>query len=76
MSGDSDFIELVRHLKAEGVRVEISAVPKTTSKLLIEEADHFHALDKEFWFTLGPKRSKRKATQKKKKPNSAKSGNK
>lgn len=64
MSGDSDFIELVRHLKAEGVRVEIAAVPRTTSKLLIEEADHFHPLTKEFWFTLTPKRSKRKSTSK------------
>ncbi len=35
MSGDSDYIELVRHLKSEGVRVEIAAVEKTTSSLLI-----------------------------------------
>lgn len=60
MSGDSDFIELVRHLKAEGVRVEIAAVASTTSKLLIEEADYFHPLTKEYWFTLTPKRTKRK----------------
>lgn len=66
MSGDSDYIELVRHLKAEGVRVEIAAVPSTTSKLLTDEADYFHALSKEDWFTLGPKRSKRKTTKKKK----------
>ena len=65
MSGDSDYIELVRHLKGEGVRVEIAAVPRTTSKLLIEEADYFHPLTKEFWFTLTPKRSKRKSTSKK-----------
>ena len=65
MSGDSDYIELVRHLKGEGVRVEIAAVPRTTSKLLIEEADYFHPLTKEYWFTLTPKRSKRKSTSKK-----------
>ena len=65
MSGDSDYIELVRHLKGEGVRVEIAAVPRTSSKLLIEEADYFHPLTKEFWFTLTPKRSKRKSTSKK-----------
>jgi len=65
MSGDSDFIELVRHLKADGVRVEIAAVPRTTSKLLIEEADYFHGLNKEFWFTLAPKHKKRKASHKK-----------
>jgi uncharacterized LabA/DUF88 family protein len=52
MSGDSDFIELVRHLKSEGVRVEIAAVRSTTSHMLIEEADYFHAITKEFWFTL------------------------
>ena len=33
MSGDSDFIELVRHLKSEGVRVEIAAIPSTTSQI-------------------------------------------
>lgn len=65
LSGDSDYIELVRHLKAEGVRVEIAAVPSTTSKLLIEEADYYHPLTKEFWFTLTPKRSKRKPSSKK-----------
>ena len=65
MSGDSDYIELVRHLKGEGVRVEIAAVPRTASKLLIEEADYFHPLTKEFWFTLAPKRTKRKSTSKK-----------
>ena len=66
MSGDSDYIELVRHLKGEGVRVEIAAVQSTTSKLLIDEADYFHALTKEYWFTLGPKRNKRKSPKKKK----------
>ena len=38
MSGDSDFIELVSHLKNEGVRVEIAALKRTTHRLLIEEA--------------------------------------
>ncbi len=65
MSGDSDFIELVRHLKFEGVRVEIAAVPRTASKLLIEEADYYQPLTKEFWFTLTPKRTKRKIPPKK-----------
>jgi uncharacterized LabA/DUF88 family protein len=56
MSGDSDFIELVSHLKGEGVRVEIAAVKRTTHRLLIEEADHFHEIIPEDWFTLGPKK--------------------
>jgi hypothetical protein len=50
MSGDSDFVELVHHLKAEGVRVEIAAVKSTTAKVLIEDADHFHGIDNEDWF--------------------------
>jgi len=66
MSGDSDYIELVRHLKSEGVRVEIAAVLKTTSQLLKDEADHFHEITKEDWFTLIPKKSLAKKTHKKK----------
>ncbi|MCD4760539.1 NYN domain-containing protein, partial [bacterium] len=50
MSGDSDYVELVLHLKGEGVRVEIAAVKKTTSKILIDEADYFHEITKEDWF--------------------------
>jgi len=56
MSGDSDYIELVRHLKNEGVRVEIAAVPATTSQVLKDEADHFHEIKKVDWFTLTPKK--------------------
>ena len=50
MSGDSDFVELARHLKAEGVRVEIAAVKNTTAKILIEEASFFHEITKDDWF--------------------------
>lgn len=59
MSGDSDYVELVLHLKAEGVRVEIAAVAKTTSRFLIEAADYFHEITKDDWFTLPPKKSTR-----------------
>ena len=62
MSGDSDFIELVRHLKAEGVRVEIAAVRRTTAKILLEEASYFHEITKDDWFEykLPSKSGKRK----------------
>lgn len=50
MSGDSDFVDLVTHLKGEGVRVEIAAVKKTAARLLIDEADHFHEITKEDCF--------------------------
>ncbi|MCG8605064.1 NYN domain-containing protein, partial [bacterium] len=50
MSGDSDYVELVIHLKGEGVRVEIAAVRKTAAKILIDEADYFHEITKEDLF--------------------------
>ena len=67
MSGDSDYVELVSHLKAEGVRVEIAAVQSTTSHLLIEEADYFHAITREDWFTLPQKKTAKKKFSKKQK---------
>ena len=60
MSGDSDYVELVRHLKSEGVRVEIAAVPATTSRLLIDETDYFHEITSDDWFTLETKKTPRK----------------
>jgi uncharacterized LabA/DUF88 family protein len=56
MSGDSDYVELVSHLKSEGVRVEIAAVQATTSRLLIDEADYFHEITRDDWFTLETKK--------------------
>ena len=50
MSGDSDFVELVRHLKTEGVRVEIASVKNTTAKILQEEASFFHEITGSDWF--------------------------
>ncbi len=52
MSGDSDYVELVRHLKSRGVRVEIAAVESTTAAILKEEADYFRAVTKEDAFIL------------------------
>ncbi|MDX1697255.1 MAG: NYN domain-containing protein [Thiohalobacterales bacterium] len=76
MSGDSDYVELVRHLKAEGVRVEIAAVPATTSKLLTDEADYFHEVTSADWFTLEVKKSVRKGprTRKKEQPAETQAG--
>lgn len=64
MSGDSDYIELVNHLKSEGVRVEIASVESTTSHLLIEEADYFHPITDKDWFVLNKKPESKKATNK------------
>ena len=60
MSGDSDYIELLRHLKGMGVRVEIAATLNSTSALLREEADYYHPIEREDWFTLPPKKKARK----------------
>ncbi|MCY4443942.1 MAG: NYN domain-containing protein [Proteobacteria bacterium] len=58
MSGDADYIELVIHLKSEGVRVEIAAVRETTASLMIEHANFFHPLEKEDFFTYQSKNVK------------------
>jgi uncharacterized LabA/DUF88 family protein len=65
MSGDSDYVELVRHLKSEGVRVEIAAVKETTARILINEVDHFHPITKDDWFVFKVP-AKRKHISKKK----------
>jgi uncharacterized LabA/DUF88 family protein len=63
MSGDSDFVDLVVHLKGEGVRVEIAAVRKTAAQILIDKADYFHEITKEDWFVY---KAPRKTTLKRK----------
>lgn len=55
LSGDSDYVELVLHLKSEGVRVEIAAVEANTAQILREEADHFHPITSSDWFVLHKK---------------------
>lgn len=61
LSGDSDYVELVRHLKSEGVRVEICAVESTTAEVLREEADYFHTITQEDCFSLQPSIAKKKS---------------
>jgi len=65
MSGDSDFVELVRHLKSEGVRVEIAAIASTASRFLLEEADYFHEITESDWFTLPQKKTSRNKRKRK-----------
>ena len=60
LSGDSDYVELLRHLKGEGVRIEIAAVKATTAQILVDEADHFIEITQEDSFSLTPKRSNNK----------------
>ena len=63
LSGDSDYVELVRHLKGSGVRVEIAAVQETSARILLEEADYFHPIVKEDWFELAKKTSKKRPSR-------------
>lgn len=56
LSGDSDYVETVRHLKTEGVRVEICAVKQNTAAILIEECDYFHPITKEDSFIFKNKK--------------------
>jgi uncharacterized LabA/DUF88 family protein len=66
MSGDSDYVELVRHLKFEGVRVEIASIPRTTAQVLVDEADYSHNITRDYWFSLPPKTTKKRPKKKKK----------
>ena len=50
MSGDSDYVELVIHLRGEGVRVEIAAVRDTTAQILIDKSDYMHEITSNDWF--------------------------
>ncbi len=61
LSGDSDYVELVTHLKSEGVRVEICAVESTTAQILRDEADYFHPIMKDDCFSLDPRALKKKS---------------
>jgi len=67
MSGDSDYVDLVTHLKSEGVRVEIAGVKATTAYILIEEADYFNEITKDDCFVYS-KPPERKKTSTKAKP--------
>lgn len=59
LSGDADYVELVRHLKSEGVRVEIAAVEKTTAQILVEEADYFTPITRDDCFMYKSNANKR-----------------
>ncbi len=69
MSGDSDYIELVRHLKSEGVRVEIASVDATTAHIIKEECDHHYRINEEDWFTYAPKQANQNNKQNKRRAN-------
>lgn len=46
VTGDGDFVSLVKHLQASGVRVEVMSFGKSTSNELKKEANKFIDMDK------------------------------
>ncbi len=60
-SGDADYVELVSHLKGEGVRVEIAAVEETTASILREEADYFHPITEDDCFIFTKPKTRKKS---------------
>jgi uncharacterized LabA/DUF88 family protein len=76
LSGDSDYVELVRHLKSEGVRVEIAAVESTTAQILRDEADYFHPITSDHWFIYSAGRQSSGRRNTKAKPSEKKSSTK
>ena len=59
MSGDSDYVELVTHLRGEGVRVEIASVRESTAQILIDKSDYSHEITSDDWFVYKAPRSKK-----------------
>lgn len=54
LSGDGDYIPLLKHLKSRGVRVEIACIMDAASKKLIEEADYFYEIKNEDCYIFKP----------------------
>ncbi len=65
LSGDADYVDLVTHLKSEGVRVEIAAVEKNTAAILKEEADYFMPITEEDCFIFKHHKGGRTGSKKK-----------
>lgn len=50
LSGDADYVELVRHLQSAGVRVEVAAFEDSTAAVLKDECDHYFPITVEYSF--------------------------
>jgi uncharacterized LabA/DUF88 family protein len=44
VSGDGDFAEVLKYVRSRGIRAEVMAFKKTTSMMLVDEADSFYDL--------------------------------
>lgn len=52
MSGNDDFVELIRHIKALGVRVEVASLDHSTSFRVKNEADYWFNIHEEYFFSI------------------------
>ena len=52
LSGDADYVELVRHLKSGGIRVEVAAFPESTAEVLRNESDYFFPITVDYSFSF------------------------
>jgi hypothetical protein len=55
LSGDGDYLPLVRHLKSRGVSVEVASVRKNASRKLLMEVDCFWEITESDVWTYKPK---------------------
>lgn len=53
VSGDGDYVPLVEHLKARGVRVEVYSFRSNTAQELINSATEYFEMDEKFIFRTG-----------------------
>jgi len=65
MSGDADYVELVKHLQANGVRVELASLKIALAKSLRAEADYLHEITSEDFFNPEDAYGKKKHNTKK-----------
>lgn len=81
MSGDSDYVELVKYLSARGIRTEIAAFKFSASSYLLEATDFYHEITADDCFTtdkpqkyVEPGSDQSVAPKSKKQPKSKKPG--
>ena len=54
LSGDSDYLDLVRYLQSYGIRVEIASIKMSTSAALKDECDFFHDITPSDFYVYAP----------------------
>lgn len=52
MSGNDDFVELIKHIKALGVRVEVASLDHSTSFRVKSEADFWFNISEDYFFSI------------------------